>query len=156
MCALVVSSSDDDSEEDSSDEDAVSVKKRPSKSKRKSRSHKNEKKRSNRHKEYEEESSLGSIKLATRKRFGPSRWEDLNLLEVVHGLHVTTIRADRITNLREGRSKTNAATAGAKEDTKTGKEIQTSMDIKAVMGAIGFGEQHLVLVPVLPATTGRR
>lgn len=68
LCALVVSSSDDDSEEDSSDEDAVSVKKRPSESKRKSRSHKSEKKRSNRHNEHEEESSLGSTKLVPSKK----------------------------------------------------------------------------------------
>ena len=61
--------------------------------------------------------------LSPAKRFVASRQEDLSLLEVVRGLHVTTIRADRITNLREGRSKTNAATAGAREDTKVGKEI---------------------------------
>ena len=69
LCALVLSSSDDDSEEDSSDEDAISdKKKRSSKSKRKNRSHKSEKKRSNRHNDYEEESSLGSTKLVTRKK----------------------------------------------------------------------------------------
>ena len=68
LCALVVSSSDDDSEKDSSDEDAVSVKKWPSESKRKSRSRKSEKKRSNRHNEHEEESSLGSTKLVPSKK----------------------------------------------------------------------------------------
>ena len=46
-----MSSFDDDSEKDSSDEDLISARKRPSKSKRKSRSHKrdDERKRSNRH-----------------------------------------------------------------------------------------------------------
>lgn len=74
-----------------------------------------------------------------------SQWEDLNPLEVDPRLPTTAIIVGLITPLRDGRSKINAGSVSDKEDMKAGKEVQTSIDIKAVGGVINFGDRALAL-----------